>query len=291
MSIIICILLIIFQIANNQVVLKGAQNGLMLWYQSILPLLLPFMLISAYIVSHLKKDSTAANGRWKHIAVILFLGIFCGYPIGAKTTAAYIKDGSLSKQAGNRLLPLCNNFSPIFLSGYIVNTILNNKISFIMLLLLIYLPYILMLLPEMFISRVFSKNEVYEITKKNKINHDSQGDIILQSIIQITYIGIYIMLCSILIELLYSVNTPISDEIKPLIAGIIEVTNGAKYIISCTALKQKTALILSITSFGGISSMLQTKKVIENSGLSIIRYTIIKACCAISTYMLTILIL
>ena len=55
MTILLLILITILLITHNQIVLSGASYGLMLWYQNVVPLLLPFMLISGTIEKQIIK--------------------------------------------------------------------------------------------------------------------------------------------------------------------------------------------------------------------------------------------
>ena len=70
--------------------LKGARSGLLLWFHTVLPTLLPFMLCSSAIVAFgavpaitcplaplFSRLSLSENGSYA-----LMAGILCGYPMG-----------------------------------------------------------------------------------------------------------------------------------------------------------------------------------------------------------------
>lgn len=290
--------LIFLLVYNNELVITGARNGLMLWYTSVLPLLLPFMLISGYIVdcSAAKNKSTNDKSSYKKNALTtILLGIFCGYPIGAKCTADYVVTGRLSILTGNLILPLCNNLSPMFLSGYVCSNILKNKISFFKLLFLLYLPYIFYVIILLAITHLRQKNisqnfEAYTTSPKAS-RSETDNSRILSSIIQITTIGVYIMICSIIISFIANSST-IPHAMKPIMSAATEVSSGIHFLAASDIFSEnkKTALILAATSFGGISSILQTNCVIKNSGLSIVNYIIAKLICSTATYYLAMLI-
>ena len=301
-------------IHENEIVFKGAADGLMLWFNNVIPLLLPFMLISALIV---KKINLLPQDKQKNYAVLitLFTGIFCGYPLGAKNSAEFVKCNAYSKETGNILCPLCNNCSPMFLSGYIVANVLNKNFSFFNAVFLIYTPYIFYILIVFSLNKFFKKRKAQGTEKKSDITNNLKGndDIILSTIIQITYVGFYIIICSIISEMImsfdisllynklcntfsltYSTHTlSLIEIIKTILSGITEITKGT--LIASTSLlfppRQKTALALALSSFGGISAILQTKNVIKNSGLSIKKYIITKTICAFTTYGLSLLLL
>lgn len=291
MIIFILLLLIILLITNNQLVLTGASYGLMLWYENIIPLLLPFMLISSIMENSIINTYRKAN-RKNYLAIpsAITLGIFCGYPIGAKTTAFFVKSGILSSTIGNIILPLCNNVSPMFFLGFIISRTLKNNISPILAYVVIYLPYLLTLILELLL---YPKNHSH--TKSNYFNNPSYIDkrnICEESINQITMVGLYIMLCSIISEFILSI-TWLNPYVSLYLVGITEITRGVTYINQSNLLDEqiKTALILACTSFGGISSVMQTAKVIQGSGLSLFHYIAVKIVCAISTFYLYILLI
>lgn len=294
-TIILLLLFIIRLIFDNSIIYSGAYNGLMLWYTRIVPLLLPFLLLSSILTNKILNYCYQAGTRKKdHKSTLLptctciLLGTFCGCPIGAKTVHQFSTNNQLDIKTANLLMPLCNNISPIFLTGYICNYILKNSVPFYQIVLLIYIPYFIYGVTIFIYLHVIKPAEhikTRDYTYKNITNIE------LSSIIQITYIGIYIMICSIVIEFIKHYK-PFYEPINVFTCGLTEVTTGAN-LISQTLLpiKIKTALILSITSFGGICTLLQTKKVINKSRLSIIYYTVIKLICAFCTYKLAILIL
>lgn len=307
------LLTIIVLVYNSEIVIDGARNGLLIWYSNVLPLLLPFMLISGYIVDSTKKHKHAPSTKnnFKTIFITILLGVFCGYPIGAKCTSDYAKTNSLDNKIATLILPLCNNLSPMFISGYVCINILQRQFPFYKIMLLIYIPYILLFIIEFtiisFITLIFKNHNSYARNNtniKNKSFFTNQSNLstnnnkiaesnrILTSIIQITTIGVYIMVCSILISLLDNCNF-ISNTNKSILSGLTEISSGLDSLKLNVTIEEhkKIALILATTSFGGLSSILQTACVIKNSGLSIVKYTISKAICSIITYYLTLLVI
>lgn len=306
------VFILILLIYNSSIVISGASYGLMLWYKNVLPMLLPFMLISGLMVQYVsKKQSINKPSTYTYgIFTSIILGITCGYPIGAKTCADFIKNNTYSYKIGNILLPLCNNSSPMFISGYIVYRILQQRFSLLFVMLCIYIPYIIVTLLSLFVLYITDKrckktsDHVPSLINKNEtptktndiiqspIHKLSVNDYLLNTINQITMVGIYIMICSIFIELINNISY-INEPLSSLLSGLIEITRGVDSINSLVTIdgKIKTALIISVTSFGGLSSILQTQMVIEKSGLSIIYYTVVKVICAIMTFFYCILLI
>lgn len=292
----LCIILsMLFLVLNSDTVTTGASIGLMLWFQNVLPLLLPFMLLSSLLTNQLSSRTTKSTS----IFLTILLGLFCGYPLGAKTINDCISKSIYQKRTGNLLLPLCNQSSPMFLSGFVLIHILHKSISLFTLFLLIYTPYIFYFFITLTSIFKIEKSSSTHTVKPNDINPEtsSPSDTILQCIIQITSVGVYIMLCSIIFEFASKLSFPFIN----ILVGSLEITRGLSYIETLHPITEnvfnfsftinKTALILALTSFGGISSILQTKSVTTKSGLSICYYIAIKTLCAITTYILTAFIL
>lgn len=280
MVIILCIIIIIILINGNNTLIDASTYGLMLWYKNIVPMLLPFMLISELLV----RKTKSLNPKYAPIISIL-LGLMCGFPVGAKTIAYYNSQNIISDKTANCIMVLCNNVSPIFIAGYIVNKILNNKVSFICVLFLIYIPIIIYTLINLLIGRITSNSldKTIENTSSTDIN------IIDKTLTQLLHIGVYICLCSIAAEFINQL-TIIPASLKPFIFALVEITRGTNEINrSLLCENKKIALILAFTVFGGISSILQIYDMLQKSKLSIIRYVIGKGICAIATYYLTLL--
>lgn len=278
------IIFLLTLIGENQVVVSGARAGLMLWFHDVLPLLLPFMLLSNLFVLKIRTKKTGAAYA---IPVLFLLGLLCGYPLGAKMASDFTKEGYIKSSTAAILLPLCNNISPMFLSGYIGHTILKDQFPFWFLLAVLYVPYVLVTSSAFLILHTINKHKQTSgyLTKyiPQQSTSTQANDLLLQSVIQITYVGLYIMICSILFALVCAIpNLP--SDVSTVLCGILEITQGSTVLAASTFSPAcKTALILACTSFGGISAFLQTLQVTKQSGLSMIYYFVVKCICGCMT--------
>lgn len=278
--------LLLMLISEHQSVLVGARCGLMLWYRDVLPLLLPFMLLSNLFVLELQKRKIK---RGCAVCILLLLGLLCGYPLGAKTAADFTQEHLISRRHATILLPLVNNVSPMFLSGYICHIILQDHLPFWQILLLLYLPCILLTAGILLLTdkhdRKRAKPNVLQALryKQGQVTHpcassaDTAPDsILLASVIQITCVGLYIMICSILFHLICD-TAVLPASVTDVFCGLLEVTQGsARLAASGFPERIRIALILACTSFGGISALLQTVHVTRKSGLSMCYYVFLK---------------
>ena len=123
MSIVVLILLL----SHPSLSLEGARNGLLLWYQTVVPTLLPFMICSNVIVSlngirlmiaPVRPLLNKVFGLSDPGCYVLITGLLCGYPMGAKTCSEFVEQGMLSPGEGKYLLSVSNHPSPMFLLGF-----------------------------------------------------------------------------------------------------------------------------------------------------------------------------
>ncbi len=103
---------------------EAARNGLALSVHSVLPSLFPFLVLASLFMEssivrrigrRVSPVTEALFGISGEGAGALLLGLFCGFPIGARAVMGAYERGSLSKEEAERLLPLANGPSFAFL--------------------------------------------------------------------------------------------------------------------------------------------------------------------------------
>ena len=118
-----------FMLLFPQETFLGAQEGLLLWFQTILPSLLPFIILSNVFVSTNAVHTLSQLLRPFFCSLFqisapssyaVFIGFLCGYPMGAKAISDLRKQNYISKKEGQYLLSFCNNTSPMFILSVIV---------------------------------------------------------------------------------------------------------------------------------------------------------------------------
>lgn len=263
--------------------IEGAKDGLLLWSGTIVPTLLPFLVLTGlmnkfqalHLVSWLfypiYRKFPALN---RNLAYTLILGLFCGYPLGAKIINDLILSGSFTKKEGQCLLAVCNHVSPMFTIGYTLHLILNRSISAPLFFLCLYAPgavYFLYHAVCLHQKGFFCEHPEQPIRFVQK----SLDEILFDSLHSIFTIGIYIMIFSIGASLLLSL--PSFPAVDLLIGGL-EITTGITHFGSLSlALPQKSAALCAISAFGGLCSAAQTAAVSRESHLSILQYIGTKA--------------
>ncbi len=293
---------------NPTLATMGAKNGLLLWFNTVLPTLLPFIILSniiimldatKYLSFILKPIMSRVFGLSTPAIYAFVIGLLSGYPLGAKASADLVIINKITKNEGQYLLSFCNNASPMFIIGFIATASLNlPQIKYV----LIGIIYLSSIISALIFKKIFtpkstnntnlSKNVTtasYEKTSNLKINFKLIDTSIMNGFETITKIGGYIILFSIISSLLTSIqfNNPL---IKCLLLGTIEITTGIDFISnSYLSLTVKIIIIAVLTSFGGLSSIAQTESVINGSGLSIFKYIICKLVNALIALILSIL--
>ena len=157
---IFCALCITLTLAFPVEISAGIKKGIILSLYSVIPSLLPFILITNYMYEkglcyYIGKllypllnffFKVTING-----AYIILVGFLSGYPIGAKVIGEMVSSGNISKAEGKYLITFCNNTSISFLINYIICTCLKSslpvlgdtKLTTLHIVLFVFLPSII----------------------------------------------------------------------------------------------------------------------------------------------------
>lgn len=265
-------------------VIAGAKEGLLLWYQTLLPTLLPVMILTKVIMQTdlLSLISSILGSFFKifpgvspYASFAVLSGLFCGYPTGAKITADLLAANKITEKEGNYILSFCNNISPMFLSGYFLPTYITEK--------RLHLPlFIILFTTPLLCSQLFrtTKTKHTTLTIQNTSARTSPpltiDECMMDSFESIVMIGLYVMIFSIFIRFMPLVPLP-DSFLKNFLFSLLEITNGLKLAstVGMTRIHLYVYYVF-LASFGGICAIFQTASMIRNTQLSIISYTIKK---------------
>ena len=266
----------------------GASNGLLLWFQILLPTLLPFIIISNLLVrtNFILFISRLFRPLFQKLfsisesaCYIVFVGFLCGYPMGAKAIGDCIKNKIISKTEGQYLLSFCNNTSLMYIISFLVmQNFQDSSLLFVTLCIMLFSP----ILCSFIFRRKYQKTEPF-LQSKCIVNqpltfHFSLFDnSIMNGFESITKIGGYMILFSILFSI--GSHFPIKWFLP-----ILEMTSGTSAILNWQLPFIYTyPLVLGLTSFGGFCAVAQTYSMLQGSGLSIKPYIIQKLITAMVT--------
>lgn len=273
--VILFIFFFIFMLLFPTETFQGALSGLYLWFQTVLPTLLPFAIISNLLI---QTNTVFVISKWMSpilsrvfnvsapATYAIFVGFLCGYPMGAKAISDLIMNKQISQKEGQYLLSFCNNTSPIFIISFVVTQhFQDNTLLFPTLLILTFSPILCS-----FYFRKYYKSEAYIKQKTEDLpicfHFNILDNAIMNGFETLTKVGGYIILFSILFRLGKHLNIPF-------LMPFLEITNGIPYITNMNiSFKIKYVITLCLTSFGGICAIFQTNSMIHDVGLSIKKY-------------------
>lgn len=271
-------------------VISGASEGLILWYRYVLPTLLPFMILTQIIMQtdtiHL--ISQISGNFMRHFPGVsdygcfaVIAGFLCGYPMGAKVTSDLVISKRIGPDEGTYLLSFCNNMSPMFVLGVLFRNYIPKHA--------LHLPFFLILTGSpLLCSQIFriyyrhmprihsEEYPTYKTISFEQSTDTSLGTILNSSITEsadaIIRVALYMMLASIWMHILDQIF--LAKNIgKTILLSAFELTTGLDMLAGLAApAVTRYLMMLSLTSFGGISSILQTMSMIQSSGLKIVPY-------------------
>lgn len=277
-------MIIVLFILFPDMICEGAKTGLILWFDTVLPALLPFMILSNFLIKQNITESVSrvvypvfskVFGLSRAGCYPAVIGLLSGYPMGAKTTAQLYQEQMLSKEEAQYLLTFCNNASPMFLLEYIGVQCMGLEMPVVLLGIIYGSAY---LGTFFFRKKSFALGSCQKKTcafqKKSIIV--SLDESILDAFVTITKIGGYIMLFSILAEIIAKL-LPVCSLAKYIGIGIMEITTGGAVLAKAAVSENiRNGILAGLCAFGGLSSVAQTASVLEETDLSVGRYFLAK---------------
>ena len=269
------IIMILYFLIYPQNALMASRRGLTLWFEQILPTLLPFSVVS-YIILHSNLFSYSAHTkdhRFLRIQpkewYVIFCGFLFGFPIGSKLSADLYEHHRIVKKRAQILACFTNNLSPVFVTSVLVNQLhFSSVVPFFLLLygipLCICLALLSFIKPERFVHE--------KKASRFQLNMQIVDAGIINGFETLIKICGYIMMFSIFTEIAQSIPYGSSFP-KLVLTGCLEVTNGISALsqFSCNHF-QKYLLTVLFLALNGISGLFQTASLLSVSNLSIKQY-------------------
>lgn len=282
-----------FMIIFPQEIILGAQKGLKLWFNNVIPSLLPFIICANMLVNLgfpeimgivLGKFTNKAFRLRGICAFPVMAGVISGYPIGIKTTVDIYKQGLISKSEAERLFTFANNSGPLFILGTVgVGMLHSAGLGYVLMLVHYLATFIIMAVTGIFFKKAkIVRNDTEIIKRKNK-ERLSFGKILGESVSSamstILLIGGYIILFSVINSMLLKTGIIIplarffnffgfnGSESVGIAISLFEITNGCNIL---SELGSEMAFILcgAAISWGGLSIHAQTISIISETDLS-----------------------
>ena len=291
------VLLFLIMLVSPKAVFAGASEGLLLWFQIILPTLFPFLLVTnlLLVTGNMHLINAAFGTFLTHVfgvspngSFAVVTGFLCGYPMGAKTAADLTEAGYISPEEGRYLLSFCNNSSPVFILNYVVWKTLEQVA--------LLLPTLVILMLSPVLVSFFTRNRFLHKqgtfcnlkqngSAKNAWSFQDIDNCIMDSFETLVKVGGYIILFSVLLTLFESlpVDIPGISALLPL----LEVTSGLNLLREMRLpLRLLYPAVLGLTSFGGFCAAAQTQCMVQKAGFPILPYLTQKLAAAVTASLL-----
>lgn len=315
----LCLMVACFIIAFPHQSFQAALTGLDTWLRSVFPALLPFFITSeimmgiglvdffAVLLRPIMKPLFRCPGE---SSFIWAMSITSGYPVGAKLTSSFLERGNITVQQAQRIIAFCSTSGPLFMLGAVGIGMLNNPTAGKVIALSHYAASIIVGL----IFRFYMPSDHKEAKKienppgviktafaallsarkkDNRTFGEMLSDAVRNSMNALLYIGGFIILFSVIIDILLKtglisnishilapifIPLGISPQLLPgLMGGILEMTTGCKLIAQAAApVSQKIILSTFIISWSGFSIHCQVMGFLSKSNISMGLYIIAK---------------
>lgn len=264
--------------------------GLELWYQKMIPTLLPFMILSGIMIrmeltegfiSFLYPVIRPIYKISRNACYCLLMGFLCGFPMGAKTVSDLYSRQMINKREAEFLLAFCNNIGPVYFVSFVLPLLKRQLL----------LPYLFGMYGVPLLYGLILRYTVYRdlpgrtlLSKRNVGSSqelricDAQtsksfhllnvvDESITSSVQSILSLGGYM----ILFNLLNLLPHILLGKQPYILAPLLEISGGLNM------LQQNSPLYaLLLLPFGGLSCIAQTNSCIKNTDLSIADYTLHK---------------
>lgn len=272
---------ICFLLLYPQEALAASKEGMQLWLNVLLPVLLPFLILTGILIhtNMAGKLLQPVEVIWNKVlgvsaagAYAVIVGALCGYPVGAKITSDLYENHQISESEAKYLLTFTNHASPVFVRTYLCHICLKDQIPARTVFGIFALSDLtIMLLFRFVVYR--NKIQFLSADKKKKTPVSSSSGAFLDVSIMngfetVTRLGGYILMFSILSACI-SHFWNMKNLIGYTLSGILELTTGLCRLQNANIHMQwKYLLTLFLTAFGGICITFQTRSLVTRETIN-----------------------
>ncbi len=276
-------------------IISAARVGLNLWFNNVLPSLLPFIIGSNILIglgavnffgALLEPIMKPLFGVPGCGGFALVTGMTSGYPMGAKIVATLRENNDITKTEAERLMAFANNSGPLFILGTVGIGMFGSKSIGYYFIVTHYLSAIVVGIIAKFYKlnkkqtkdKKIKRNHIYHAISSMKIARSKDkrtfggifGDSVKNAMETVVAIGGFIILFCVIVKMLEITNviSLLSDfivKINPTLEITKELSNG--FLVGIMEITNGSKLISSV----GISKqhLLATVAVISFGGFSI----------------------
>lgn len=265
--------------------ISAAYNTLMLWFNTVIPSLFPFMVISSWLDFNVHTHKTIADkitlklfGVPSTLIPVFIIGTISGYPTGARLISELYTNKRISKDTAEHLLAFCNNAGTVFIVSAVASSMLNDRFAGVF---FVTITAFSAMITGIVYNLIFPAVDYsYYSTSASLVNQASTsiGEAIMSAVKAILTVGGCMVFFSVITEAVTGLIPDISSLHYGIVSGIFEFTRGISLIAVVNCNKQFSyAIIAGLLSWGGLSVHLQTAAVISSDKINILKYLICKA--------------
>lgn len=288
---------------NSNLILDSVRYSLTIFKENVFPSLFPFFILSSLLINYGFPEfmGNIFNGLMHKLfkisgtcSFIFFMSIISGNPASAKYTKDLYIDGKINKFEATKILCFSCFTSPLFILGT-VSVFLNNKEVPLLILICHYISNLIVGIIIRFYhpskyDRSSLKKAVNDMHMKRISNKDSFGVIITNSLTNSINTLLMILgsitVCLVITTIINN-NLTLNSTIQSLFNGLIEITQGLKYIgLEAIPLKLKCVLTVMIISFGGISVHLQIMGILSDTDIKYLPFLCSRVFCSLCSGLL-----
>lgn len=270
----------IFEILTNSTsIISTISFSMEIWKNNIFPTLFPFFILSDLLINYgfieiVSKYFSPLMKLFKiksECAFIFVLSIFSGFPSNSKYTKELYDKGIINEYEATKVLLFTHFSNPLFILGTL--TLFLNKRLALIILICHYLGNIIVGIIFRNYHPSLNSNKV---NNKKELNNKSFIEILTNSIVKT--IDTLLLLLGIIttflvITTIIDSNLNFPDIIQYILNGIIEMTQGLKYVSMLNInINLKAVISTFFLSFGGICIHVQVKSILKGTNIKYLPY-------------------
>lgn len=309
------IIAIFLLIINPTRYLSSILSGTNLFYNAVMPSLLPFFFISKIlfnfnffekITNFIGSPISKIYKLPKITGYVFLMSILCGYPVGAKLIGELYKDNLIDKQQAKKMTALCSTSGPVFVIGTVGAIMFKDPrlgacIFFIHILSSVITGYVFNIKKDKTNNNIIQNIKI----KSTKQNENILSSSVNSTIFSILTVAVYISVFYMFIDMAYDLKILgfissffeklfISIKIDPIFAkglasGLIEMTRGLSEISSSNNQFLKFVFGSTLVSFGGLSIAIQSLTFLSETKINAFYFFCVKCVQSVITIILSII--
>ncbi|MCI8633040.1 MAG: hypothetical protein HFE64_06135 [Lachnospiraceae bacterium] len=262
------ILFLVFLMLQPAKAMEGVKQGLVLWYQVVLPSQLPFV-VCINLLLQLQNFFCMPPRIFTFIS-----GMISGYPVGSMTAAQLFQQKQIPRDEVTALAALCNMAGPLFVIGTLGVGLLEN----------VYYGYMLLLIQwagAAVLTLLFTHRRFRIQNKRHPAKRENQtlpaalpqaglgrllGDAVGNAAELMLKVAGFIALFSVMLQ-----------WIPGYLGSFLEMTNGLRLIaVAKLPIKWKLTACSFLLNFSGLCVILQSLSAAEKAPVAAGRYVMLK---------------